>query len=189
MLKLPPDSEALEEIDKAFKQYKENLEDDNSECSSNVTPSISQVMPKTPQQIYISGARPDYESFDGKANRLDGGSSIIAVKESTTNAKLVFTTIFLVTVALACAMSVALYTSAAGIAGPPTDVETAIAPSAHFQNSIKNTILGNIGYSPYPSSYSVFAKESEVIENPIPLLFDVSGEKPYHLHGASFILT
>ena len=120
-------------------------------------------------------------------------SIMVSDKEGKANAKFVFKVWFIVTVALGCILSLAFcFSKPDENVDTQTDVRAIIASSAesgpisirksiaslaesHSHGSIRHTILDNIDYFPFPTSYSVFAKHSDVIENPIPLLFDVSG--------------
>jgi len=177
--KLPLESEAVEEIDKAFQQYKEDLEEEYSNCSSDVTPYFSRAAHKhKPQNEFLSGRILDYESFDIKAKKYDDEiPSGFYIVNSNCNIGVITLVFFIVSV-------LAFVCIAALVIDPPyihnlvpvvKDVQASIvAPGGVQSPDIKNIILGNTEHNMYPSSYSIFAKNSDVIENPIPVLFDIT---------------
>ena len=98
-------------------------------------------------------------------------------KETKTQAKLVYLSIFLVAIGLATVLSTALYISATS-----TKAQAAILPSAELHKLIQQSILGNIEETSYEPSFSIYAKNFDTVENPVPLLFDISGSR-----GTSFV--
>ena len=165
MWKLPSDSEVLEKIDEEFK---ETLDDDSSDASTHAAPSIiAQVLIKT-KKIHFSDRTLNIEFFDSKANEDDN-----KIFSERTIDKNNFSIGFICVIMLSITVAVAFVTI--GTLSLIQSYTNNIAPKlSNIQRAIRKTISGSIDQNVYPSSYSIFAKNSDVIENPIPILFDIT---------------